>query len=237
MWPDLRERRREPEWMDDPSLPAADHDAALRGLARLNFVARSHAVLWPRLVLLARASNRSGRPLRVLDVATGSGDLPLAMAHRARGLGLDIRWSVCDVSAHALDVARGRAEQAGFTFAAHRLDATVDELPATDVSICSLFVHHLDPPQVVGLLRGMQRASSMALGVNDLDRSRLGYALAWLTGRMLSRSPVVHHDAPLSVRGAFRLDEIAALAMSAGLDGASLDHAWPARWRLWRQTP
>ena len=223
--------------MDDPSLPAADHDAALRGLARLNFVARSHAVLWPRLVLLARASNRSGRPLRVLDVATGSGDLPLAMAHRARGLGLDIRWSVCDVSAHALDVARGRAEQAGFTFAAHRLDATVDELPATDVSICSLFVHHLDPPQVVGLLRGMQRASSMALGVNDLDRSRLGYALAWLTGRMLSRSPVVHHDAPLSVRGAFRLDEIAALAMSAGLDGASLDHAWPARWRLWRQTP
>lgn len=223
--------------MDDPSLPAADHDAALRGLARLNFVARSHAVLWPRLVLLARASNRSGRPLRVLDVATGSGDLPLAMAHRARGLGLDIRWSVCDVSAHALDVARGRAEQAGFAFAAHRLDATVDELPATDVSICSLFVHHLDPPQVVGLLRGMQRASSIALGVNDLDRSRLGYALAWLTGRMLSRSPVVHHDAPLSVRGAFRLDEIAALAMSAGLDGASLDHAWPARWRLWRQTP
>jgi len=223
--------------MDDPSLPAADHDDALRGLARLNFVARSHAVLWPRLVLLARASNQSGRPLRVLDVATGSGDLPLAMAHRARGLGLDIRWSVCDVSAHALDVARVRAEQAGFTFAAHRLDATVDELPATDVSICSLFVHHLDPPQVVGLLRGMQRASSMALGVNDLDRSRLGYALAWLTGRMLSRSPVVHHDAPLSVRGAFRLDEIAALAMSAGLDGASLDHAWPARWRLWRQTP
>ncbi len=223
--------------MDDPSLPAADHDAALRGLARLNFVARSHAVLWPRLVLLARASNRSGRPLRVLDVATGSGDLPLAMAHRARGLGLDIRWSVCDVSAHALDVARGRAEQAGFAFAAHRLDATVDELPATDVSICSLFVHHLDPPQVVGLLRGMQRASSIALGVNDLDRSRLGYALAWLTGRMLSRSPVVHHDAPLSVQGAFRLDEIAALAMSAGLDGASLDHAWPARWRLWRQTP
>jgi len=223
--------------MDDPSLPAADHDAALRGLARLNFVARSHAVLWPRLVLLARASNQSGRPLRVLDVATGSGDLPLAMAHRARGLGLDIHWSVCDVSAHALDVARGRAEQAGFDFTAHRLDATADELPATDVSICSLFVHHLDPPQVVGLLRGMQRASSMALGVNDLDRSRLGYALAWLTGRMLSRSPVVHHDAPLSVRGAFRLDEIAALAMSAGLDGASLDHAWPARWRLWRQTP
>ncbi len=223
--------------MDDPSLPAADHDAALRGLARLNFVARSHAVLWPRLVLLARASNRSGRPLRVLDVATGSGDLPLAMAHRARGLGLDIRWSVCDVSAHALDVARGRAEQAGFAFAAHRLDATVDELPATDVSICSLFVHHLDPPQVVGLLRGMQRASSMALGVNDLDRSRLGYALAWLASRVLTRSPVVHVDALLSVRAGFRPTEIAHLAHEAGLGHATIEHAWPARWRLWWNAP
>ncbi len=237
MWPDLRERRREPEWMDDPSLPAAEHDAALRGLARLNRCARSHAILWTRLVALARIANQAGRPLRVLDVATGSGDLPLAMAHHARSQGLDIRWSVCDVSAHALDVAKRRAGQADFDFTAHRLDATADELPTTDVSICSLFVHHLDQPQVVGVLRGMKQASTMALGVADLDRSRLGYVLAWIASRALTRSPVVHVDALLSVRAGFRPGEVKRMSQEAGLGGAMLDRAWPARWRLWWTAP
>ncbi len=235
MWPDLRERRREPELMDDPSLDAAQHDAALRGLARLNAASRSHAVLWPRVAEVARSANRSGRPLRVLDVATGSGDLPLAMAHLARKAGLDLHWSVCDVSAHALDVAVRRAAQAGFAFTTHQLDATTHELPANDVSICSLFVHHLDPPQVIRLLASMHQASSMAIGINDLDRSRLGYALAWIVGRILSRSPIVHHDAPVSVQASFRPAEIAALARAAGLGETTIERAWPARWRLWKR--
>jgi len=237
MWPDLRERRREPEWMDDPSLDAARHDAALRGLARLNIVSRSHAILWPRVADVARSANRSGRPLRVLDVATGSGDLPLAMAHLARKAGLEMHWSVCDVSAHALDVAVRRAAEAGFEFRSHQLDATTDALPATDVSICSLFVHHLDQPQVFGLLRGMKQASTMALGVADLDRSRLGYVLAWIASRALTRSPVVHVDALLSVRAGFRPGEIKRMSQEAGLGGAMLDRAWPARWRLWWTAP
>jgi len=237
MWPDLQERRREPELMDDPSLDAAEHDAALRGLARLNVVSRSHAILWPCVRHAARAANLAGRPLRVLDVATGSGDLPLAMAHHACQAGLDIRWSIGDVSAHALEVARRRAAESGLTFTAHQFDATTDALPATDVSICSLFVHHLDPPQVVGLLRGMRCASSVAIGVADLDRSRWGFTLAWLASRTFSRSPIVHTDALLSVRAAFRPNEILPMAQEAGLGGATLRRAWPARWRLWWSAP
>ena len=237
MWPDLRERRREPEWMDDPSIGAAEHDAALRGLARLNIVSRSHAILWPRVADVARSVNRTGRPLRVLDVATGSGDLPLAMAHLARKAGLDVHWSVCDVSAHALEVAVRRAAEAGFEFRSHQLDATTDALPATDVSICSLFAHHLDPPQVVGVLRGMRRASSMAVGVADLDRSRWGFVLALLASRALTRSPIVHTDALLSVRASFRPDEVVGMAHDADLDGVQLHRAWPARWRLWWTAP
>ena len=237
MWPDLAERRREPEWMDDPSIGVAAHDDALRGLARLNRVSRSHAILWSRVARMARSANAAGRPLRVLDVATGSGDVPLAMAHRARKAGLDIHWSVCDISAHALDAARSRAVRSGFTFVGHQLDVTSHDLPAAEVSICSLFLHHLDPPQVVGVLRGMRRASSLAIGIADLDRSPWGLALAWLASRALTRSPIVHTDALLSVRAGFRPDEIRRMAELAGLAGATLERAWPARWRLWWTAP
>lgn len=233
MWRELAERRREPELMDDPSLPATDHDAALRGLARLNRASRSSWILWPRLAAAARRENSAGRPLHVLDVATGSGDLPLAMAIRARRAGLSIRWTLCDASSHALAQARSRGDAAGVSFDTVRLDATRDALPATDVVTCSLFVHHLDPPQVIGLLCTMRRAASRAIGIADLDRSSLGLLLAWVASRALTRSPIVHADALLSVRAAFTAREAADLAMAADLEGATIDSAWPARWRLW----
>ena len=68
--------------------------------------------------------------------------------------------------------------------------------------------------------------------VGDLERSRLGLALAWAGTRVLSRSPVVHVDALRSVRAAFTLPEARALAEAAGLPHARVTRHWPCRWRL-----
>ena len=92
-------RSRVPELMDAEDLDPAAHDAALRGLARLNRASRSDAILWPGLRSLARATDRT---LRVLDVATGSGDLPVALDARARREGIQLEWVLCDRSPQAL---------------------------------------------------------------------------------------------------------------------------------------
>jgi len=68
--------------------------------------------------------------------------------------------------------------------------------------------------------------------VDDLIRSRLGYALAWSGTRLLSRSWVVHTDGPLSVRAAFTPAELRRLAAEAGLTTAELVPFWPERQRL-----
>ena len=69
------------EVMDGPGLAPADHLAALRGLSRLNRVSRAGAVMYAHL---RRLSALAPRPLRILDIATGSGDLPLQWLMRAR---------------------------------------------------------------------------------------------------------------------------------------------------------
>src|SRR5947208_702478 len=72
--------------------------------------------------------------------------------------------------------------------------------------------------------------------VNDLERGPLGWMLAWLGTRLLSRSRIVHVDGPLSVEGAFTCAEVRALARRAGLDGATLTRRWPCRFLLaWRR--
>src|SRR5204862_714569 len=86
-----------------------------------------------------------------------------------------------------------------------------------DAVICSLFLHHLDEPEAVTLLRKAADAADRAVLINDLRRSTLGLWLAQAGSRLLTTSRVVHVDGPRSVRAAFTLAEAAALARQAGL--------------------
>lgn len=67
--------------MDQPDLSPAKHRAALAGLSRINWFSRSDAIFWPGI---ARLATNSPVPLRILDVATGAGDVPIRLWKRAQ---------------------------------------------------------------------------------------------------------------------------------------------------------
>ena len=68
--------------------------------------------------------------------------------------------------------------------------------------------------------------------------ARLGYLLALIGTRVLSRSPIVHVDGPRSVRAAFTVFEALQLAEHAGLHGATIGWRWPFRFLMeWRRQP
>src|SRR5207248_171867 len=107
---DVRRRRREPEIMVQPGLEPGRHVQALRGLERINRFSGSARLLWPTVRRLARGS---AAPLRLLDVATGGGDVPLRLWRRARKEGVALRLDGCDRSACAVGHARAAAERLG----------------------------------------------------------------------------------------------------------------------------
>src|SRR5690606_42104500 len=96
-------RDLQPERMDDPNLPQEEHLRALAGLARLN---RLTGVSWPIYNQLRRIATLLRRPLKVLDVATGSGDLPIRWARRARAEGLPMQITAIDISDVAIRYAQ-----------------------------------------------------------------------------------------------------------------------------------
>ncbi|HVU87550.1 MAG TPA: methyltransferase domain-containing protein [Pirellulales bacterium] len=232
----ITERRVQPELMDQPDLDPLMHVAALDGLRRINLVSRSAAILWPEIEQLAREV--APRPLRVLDIACGGGDNAASLVRHAVRAGREVHVDGCDVSECALEVARRRVDQSGANQSRFfPLNVLVDPLPAGyDVITTSLFLHHLQEQQACDLLRRMAAAAGRAVLVCDLHRSWLGYGLAWVGCRLLSRSPIVHVDGPRSVEAAFAIDEIGALAARSGLTGALISHHWPQRWLLaWRK--
>jgi 2-polyprenyl-3-methyl-5-hydroxy-6-metoxy-1,4-benzoquinol methylase len=232
----LRRRRLQPELMDQPGLDAGLHRGALAGLARLNVVCRSAAILWPEIAAAARRVRPTA--LKVLDLACGGGDNAIEISRRASREGLDIQVHGCDISPVAIDESRRRCQQAGAANVSFsQLDVLRQPLAAGyDAVISSLFLHHLEKQQAIELLRKMAAAAGQFVLVCDLRRTAAGYALAWAGSRLLTGSPIVHVDAPRSVAAAFDVSEVRALARQSGLDGATIARRWPQRWLLsWRR--
>jgi 2-polyprenyl-3-methyl-5-hydroxy-6-metoxy-1,4-benzoquinol methylase len=231
----LAQRDKQAEIMDQPGLESARHQTALLGLARINQISGSDRILWRPIERLAR--QHPAARLRVLDIATGGGDVPVRLCQRARRAGLAIDFAGADISSTAIDCARARAQHDGADVEFFHLDALAQSLPAGyDILTSSLFLHHLETPQAIDLLRHMGQAAGSMVLINDLVRSRMGYLLAWVGTRVLSRSPVVHADGPLSVCAAFTIVEARKLAEQAGLHGATVGWRWPCRFLLeWRR--
>ncbi|HEU4559685.1 MAG TPA: methyltransferase domain-containing protein, partial [Longimicrobium sp.] len=169
---------------------------------------------------------------RILDVATGSGDIPLRIARWARERDLDVEIVATDNHATTLELARRhlagepsiRAEFAD----ALRLPFADEEF---DVALISTALHHFDDERdCLRVLRELHRVSRIGLVVNDLARSRTALAGArLLAATVWRRHPVTRHDGPLSVRRSFTPGELRALAARAGFANGRVHAHFPFR--------
>jgi ubiquinone/menaquinone biosynthesis C-methylase UbiE len=73
---------------------------------------------------------------------------------------------------------------------------------------CSLFLHHLEPDEIVRFAREGLRVARHAFLIHDLQRHPVHLALSYL-GMPLYRSRITRHDALASVRRAYTVEEVA----------------------------
>src|SRR5262249_44625433 len=104
----LKQRCRRPEVMDQPGLDDHQHQAALRGLVRVHFWSRVPRFLRPPLRTLLGDARQ---PLRVLDIASGAGALPINLWRKANRAGFPLEVEAWDLNPLAVAYARRRADQ------------------------------------------------------------------------------------------------------------------------------
>jgi ubiquinone/menaquinone biosynthesis C-methylase UbiE len=198
-------------------VPLADLRASLGDVARLNALFGGRRITRAHLAQLL-ADLPAGRPVTVVDVGTGSADIPRALVRWARRAGRRLRVIAIDRDAATLGVAR--AACAGYPEIAF-VQGDALALPVApsgvDVVISALVLHHLEPGPAARALGEMDAAARRGVIVNDLARSRAGWWVVWLATRLFARSPLSRHDGPLSVRRAYTPSEVAALCAQAGL--------------------
>jgi ubiquinone/menaquinone biosynthesis C-methylase UbiE len=213
--PSLLKRHRAPEWMDEPGADPRDLRAALRFISRINrFLGYNRATIFH----LQRFSSRwpAGKPIRILDVATGSADVPLAILRWARRRRLDIQIVGIDLHPTTLEQARQQ------TLKQPRIRLVQSDalrLPFDDGSfdyvISSMFLHHLSDEQQNKLLREMDRVARRGVLVADLLRSRRAWL--WISVLTLLSTRMIRHDARISVAQALSAEEVLQLRNRASL--------------------
>jgi 2-polyprenyl-3-methyl-5-hydroxy-6-metoxy-1,4-benzoquinol methylase len=230
----LSSRDQRPEIMDQSGLDTNIHRGALAGLRRLNLASGVCRQICS--VLAGYCRSRRVSRLRVLDIASGGGDVAFGLWKLAKKKGIDLQVLGLDVSPNACQYATERCRTAGSSIAFEQRDVVRDPIPnGFDVAMCSLFLHHLTFDDAAKVLKKMAGAGSLLLA-NDLNRSAMGYVLAQLACHILTRSPVVRYDGPQSVANAFTASEMHDICVAAGLPDARIYKAWPCRLMVLRQT-
>lgn len=215
------------ELLDQPELDPDELTANLRDIRRVNrFLGGTSTVLTHLPALIENVPR--DQTVTVLDLATGSGDIPLALSGWARANGRSLAITASDYSPEILAVAaRHIAGWPEISLARHDARAVAEPDSSFDVVLCSLALHHFAPDDATLVLREMRRLARIGFIVNDLRRSRLGYVAAWIAAHATTRNRLTRHDAPLSVLRAYTTDELRDLLVQAGTTDATVQtHAW-----------
>jgi ubiquinone/menaquinone biosynthesis C-methylase UbiE len=213
--------------MDAPVDDASELAENFRDIQRVNGLLGGTSIILRHLPALI-GPQPAQEPVTILDLATGSADIPVAIVRWARARDLVVSIIASDFSEQILELARVQSEPfPEITLA--QFDAREVPLPDhhVDIVLCSLSLHHFDPDDAVRVLSEMRRLGRRGFILNDLRRDRLGYAAAWAASRVTTRNRLTRNDAPLSVRRAYTIAELGHLLRQAEVNAARITtHPW-----------
>jgi SAM-dependent methyltransferase len=200
------------EMMDRPQPVSAELERDLCNIRRLNRWFGSYALI---SFFLRRWINPGAR-LRIVDLATGSGDIPRLIADYARGVGAVVHIDALDQQSATVDIAkRLSADYPNITFVeGNILDWETSE--PCDLVLCTMALHHFTDEDAIRVLRRCRDLSRKLVLVSDLRRSRFGTIGVQLLTATIFREPMTKHDARLSMARAFSFAEMNDLARRAG---------------------
>jgi 2-polyprenyl-3-methyl-5-hydroxy-6-metoxy-1,4-benzoquinol methylase len=199
------------EMMDRPQPVSHELERDLKRLRQLNRWFGSY-----RLVsTFMRRWIMPGAKMRVVDLATGSGDIPRLLVDHARMVGAQIEIDAIDQQPSTLQIARNLS--ARYPEISYHAANVLEWVSAQryDIALCSLVLHHFSDDDAVKLLRRCRELSQRFVLVSDLRRGFLLRAGVYMLTALIFREPMTRFDARLSAQRAFSFTEMRQLAIRA----------------------
>lgn len=230
--PDFSRRGTAPELMDTEATGYEDFRACLEQLVQAN---RLFLPYRPTLAFLERLHTRgrlnTGRPLSIVDIGSGYGDMLRRIDQWAHERGIPVDLQGVDINPWSARAASEvtRPDRPIRWISQDLFDYKPER--GIDIVISSLFTHHLPDPMLVRFVAWMEDTARLGWFVNDLHRHPLPYYSLKSGFRLTRRHRFVQHDGPVSVANAFRRDDWLRTLIAAGVprNGARVEPWFPFR--------
>lgn len=232
----FEERARGSEFLDAPDSDPRLTEEGYRFMKLVNRIGGGTRVVreflegelpdWPR-----------DRPIRILDIGVGGGDIPLAIVRWARKRGYHVEFTCVDFNAKALEVTQKAIDHSGgvsggqlstLYTSTKRKELRVDPYDVRDAirlveadifhyqpindfdyAMGSMVFHHFTEAEIHRLVTHLCGFVRKALLINDLHRNLLNYLVCSILVIPLDRE--IRHDALLSIRRGFKPAELRAI--------------------------
>jgi len=216
-----------PEWMDEPC-SYEDFRACLVDLAKVNRITLAHRPTLQWLGRLIAAPGRS-KPLHIVDVGCGGGDMLRAIARWAKRRGIQVSLTGIDLNPYAARAAQEMSSEGIQWITGDAYSYVPPE--GIDVILSSLFTHHLSDPDVERFIAWMENTARCGWFINDLHRMRIYIHIFQVLSKTAGWHRFVQHDGPISIRRSFRTEDWQALCKAAGvaLDTLQISKRIPGR--------
>lgn len=228
---DFTKRSYEPELMDDFSCGGDELKQTLAELKTINRLLGGNKVTTDGLKKLLK--NHSSGTIRIADVGCGGGDMLHVMQKWGKSTGLDLEFLGIDANPHTIQLAKETfSGNPGIAFEVDDVLRETFYQKPIDIVTCTLFTHHFNDEELKQMFAAFLKKAKVGVVVNDLHRNPVAYySIKYLT-KFFSKSPMVIHDAPLSVQRSFTKRELYRLFEGLGFKKIEISWHWAFRWQV-----
>ncbi|QNL23044.1 methyltransferase domain-containing protein [Hyphobacterium sp. CCMP332] len=226
----FKQRSSQKELMDDLNLASDALKQNLRELEMVNSYLGGYKVT---LSALKKLKLRKDRKYRLIDIGSGAGDMLKQMAKWANRNHLNIEFAGLDANQFMIDyAAKSCSEFDNISFLRKNIfEANSEDLKA-DIVTMNLFCHHFSDKELSQIINLISDSEANVIIINDLHRHPLAYYSIWFLTRLLNGSYLVQHDAPLSVKRAFKKNEIRKIFVNTSFKDVTIVWNWAFRWQV-----
>jgi len=225
------------ELLDRDDIPFGDILRNMKELNTINSLLGGHAITRKGLAKLLPASDRSkSEPVIIAEIGCGGGDNLRVLRSYCLKHGIPASFTGIDININCIESAllEDKSNAIQYIHSDYRL-VEFEEKP--DIIFSSLFCHHFNEEELRSMFRWMYSNCKLGFFINDLQRHIVAYHSIRMLTTLFSKSYLVKHDAPLSVRRGFNKHELQQLLAASGIPVSSVSWEWAFRFLVIAKHP